>query len=141
VEAAPVPSPAPVATDAAALQQQVIEALRGSKQGAAADALEDSTWTLEAGEARVQTALSPTMLPFTINPEAEKIARGVLRAGGLKLTLLAGAAKAKADTEKKPRAVKSGSATAKAMEHPIVQQAQRLFDAEIQTVIDLTGKE
>jgi DNA polymerase-3 subunit gamma/tau len=142
LEALPIPSPAPVADDAAALQQRVVEALRTAKQGSAADALEDSAWSLEAGEARVQTALSPTMLPFTINPEAEKIVRGVVRgAGGLKLVLLAGAAKAKAGEDKKPRAVKAGSAQSKAMEHPIVQQAQRLFDAEIQTVIDLSGKE
>ncbi len=34
-------------------------------------------------------------------------------------------------------AAKTGSAQAKAMEHPIVQQAQTLFNAEIQNVIDL----
>jgi DNA polymerase-3 subunit gamma/tau len=38
---------------------------------------------------------------------------------------------------KKPRAAKSGSAQAKAMEHPIVQRAQTLFNAEIRSVIDL----
>ena len=30
------------------------------------------------------------------------------------------------------------SAQARAMEHPIVQEAQRLFNAEIRNVIDLT---
>jgi DNA polymerase III subunit gamma/tau len=77
-----------------------------------------------------------------MNPEAEKIVRGVIRsAGASKLTLLAGAARQAQAAEKKPRAVRPGSAQSKAMEHPMVQQAQRLFDAEIQTVIDLSGKD
>jgi len=139
VAAAPVPSP--VAADASALQKQAVEALRGAKQGSAADALEDSAWTLNDGEVRVQTPLSQTMLSITINPEADKLVRSVVRAGGLKLSLLAAVATAKPDTEKKPRTVRPGSAQSKAMEHPIVQQAQRLFDAEIQTVIDLSGKD
>ena len=80
------------------------------------------------------------MLPVVINPEAEKIARATLRlAGIMKLVLLAGAPKASA--EKKPKAVRSGSAQAKALEHPMVQQARKLFDAEIQSVIDLSGKD
>jgi DNA polymerase III subunit gamma/tau len=53
----------------------------------------------------------------------------------LKLVLLSGSKKA--EGEKKVRAPKSGSAQAKAMEHPIVQRAQTLFNAEIRTVIDL----
>ena len=132
--AAPIPLPVVVAMSepetahATGLQQAVIEALQDAKQGAAADALEASTWKLLASEVRVQTELSPTMLPVTINPDAEKIARGVLRAaGGLKLTLLASAATRSPTEPKKPRVAKSGSAQAKAMEHPMVVQAQKLF--------------
>jgi DNA polymerase-3 subunit gamma/tau len=51
------------------------------------------------------------------------------------LVLLPGTATA--TEKKKPRAAKTGSAQAKAMEHPVVQQAQRLFNAEIRNVIDL----
>ena len=139
---APVPSPAAVAADAAALQRQTVDALRAAKQTSAAEVMEDSEWSLVDGVVRVQTSLSPTMLPITMNAGAEKIARGVIRsAGGAKLTLLAGAATQTPSAPKKPRESKPGSATAKAMEHPMVQQAQRLFDAEIQTVIDLTGKD
>jgi DNA polymerase-3 subunit gamma/tau len=78
------------------------------------------------------------MLPMVINAEAEKLIKNALRdagAGTLKLVLLPGAKKA--EGEKKVRAPKSGSAQAKAMEHPIVQRAQTLFNAEIRTVIDL----
>ena len=76
------------------------------------------------------------MLPAVMNHEAEKIARGVLRHAGIhKLTLLPGAARPA--TAKKPRPVRDGSVHSRALEHPMVQQAQKLFDAEVQTVIDL----
>ncbi len=121
------------------LQRMAVEALSGAKsQGSAADALGDSEWTVAGDEIRVQTELSKTMLPMVINPEAEKIVRTALRssgAGQLKLVLLPGGGNASA--AKKPRAAKTGSAQAKAMDHPVVQQAQRLFNAEIRNVIDL----
>ena len=63
---------------------------------------------------------------MVINPEAEKLVRAALRgseAGRLKLVLLPGAANTAA--AKKPRAAKTGSVQAKAMDHPVVQQAQR----------------
>ena len=139
VAAAEVELPSKSSSSAADLQQAAIEALTNAKsQGSAADALADAEWTVDDRELRVQTELSKTMLPMVVNPEAEKIIRAALRetgAGALKLVLLPGAASAA--TAKKPRATKSGSAQAKAMEHPVVQQAQRLFDAEIRNVIDL----
>jgi DNA polymerase III subunit gamma/tau len=123
---------------AAELQQVAVEALAAlSNQNTAAEALEDSTWVVEAGEVRVQTGVSKAMLGMVVNPEAEKVVRAALRmagAGSLKLVLLPGTATA---VEKKQRAPKTGSVQAKALEHPIVQQAQRLFEAEIRTVIDL----
>ncbi|MEO6817493.1 MAG: DNA polymerase III subunit gamma/tau [Edaphobacter sp.] len=136
---APEASSPPSSQEAAELQRVATEALTTAKsQGSAADALADAEWTIEGNEVRVQTELSKTMLPMVINAEAEKIVRAALRdagSGALKLVLLPGAAKAAA--AKKPRAAKSGSAQAKAMEHPVVQQAQKLFDAEIRNVIDL----
>lgn len=136
---AEVDLPSKTSQSAGDLQQAAVEALTNAKsQGSAADALADAEWTADRGELRVQTELSKTMLPMVVNPEAEKIIRAALReagAGALKLVLLPGAATPA--TAKKPRTAKSGSAQAKAMEHPVVQQAQRLFDAEIRNVIDL----
>jgi DNA polymerase III subunit gamma/tau len=124
---------------AAALQRIATDALMNAKsQGSAADALADAEWVVENGEIRVQTELSKTMLPMVVNPDADKIVRAALRnagAGALKLVLLPGAVSASA--AKKPKSVRTGSAQAKAMEHPVVQQAQKLFDAEIRNVIDL----
>jgi len=132
-----VPSPSlAIAASAPGPQQAVVEALAAEKQSSAADALADATWSIADGEASVQTELSPTMLPVVINPDAEKISRNVLRAFGIhKLTLLPGAATPAA--EKKPRSARTGSVHARALEHPMVQQAQKLFHADIQSVIDL----
>jgi DNA polymerase-3 subunit gamma/tau len=125
---------------AEALQKAAVDALTGAKnQDTAADALADAEWVVEENEVRVQTEISKTMLPMVVNAEAEKLLKAALRdagAGALKLVLLPGV-KAEGAAKKKPRAAKSGSAQAKAMEHPIVQRAQTLFNAEIRSVIDL----
>jgi DNA polymerase III subunit gamma/tau len=125
--------------DAEALQAAAVDALSKVKnQATPADALADAVWTVTNGEVQVQTELSKTMLSMVINSETEKLVKSALReagAGALKLVLLPGVKAAAAP--KKPRAAKSGSAQAKAMEHPIVQRAQTLFNAEIRTVIDL----
>jgi DNA polymerase-3 subunit gamma/tau len=121
------------------LQRVAVDALLAAKnQATPADALADAEWTVTDNEIRVQTELSKTMLPMVINAEAEKLTKAALRdagAGALKLILLPGAKNAA--NAKKPRAAKSGSVQAKAMEHPIVQKAQTLFNAEIRNVIDL----
>jgi DNA polymerase III subunit gamma/tau len=125
------------------LQRVAVDALSAAKnQDTPADAMADAEWTVAGGEIRVQTELSKTMLPMVINAEAEKLVKNALReagAGALKLVLLPGVKTAA--SAKKPRAAKSGSAQAKAMEHPIVQRAQTLFNAEIRNVIDLTDNE
>ncbi len=132
-----VTPPVPAGEDSANLQKAMMEALQSAGQGSAADAIEDSSIAVVNGEARIQTQLSKTLLPITINPEAEKLVKAALRTHGLlKHTLLPGAATSAA--ARKPRAAKSGSAQAKAEQHPLVQQARKLFDAELQQVIDLS---
>ena len=125
------------------LQQIVVDALSGAKgQTAAADALAEASWTITAGTARVETLVSKRMLPMVVNAEAEKIARTALQgaAPGLKLELVPAPTDIApaANGPKKPRSARSGSAQAKAESHPVVQEAQRLFEAEIRTVIDLS---
>jgi DNA polymerase-3 subunit gamma/tau len=89
----------------------------------------------------VQTTLSKTMIPAVINTEAERILKSVLaqHAPMLKLQLLPGATAA-APTPKKPRAAVSGSAAELAEKHPVVQQAKRIFAADISNVVDLREK-
>ncbi|WP_353071434.1 DNA polymerase III subunit gamma/tau [Tunturiibacter gelidiferens] len=121
------------------LQRVAVDALLAAKNLATpADALADAEWTVTEGEIRVQTELSKTMLSMVINAEAEKLIRAALRdagVGALKLMFLPGVKNAA--NAKKPRAAKSGSVQAKALEHPIVQRAQTLFNAEVRNVIDL----
>jgi DNA polymerase-3 subunit gamma/tau len=124
------------------LQKAAVDALFAAKnQDTPADALADAVWTITNSEIRVQTELSKTMLPMVINGEAEKIVKAALlraNSGALKLVLIPGV---KTAAPKKIRAPKNGSAQAKAMEHPIVQKAQTLFNAEIRSVIDLRDNE
>jgi DNA polymerase-3 subunit gamma/tau len=134
-----VPAPSPTQAIPSSLQeaqQRAIESLREAKQSSAADAIEDSTWTPVEGDVQVLTELSKVMLPVVLNAEADKILRAAARDAGVpRLTLLPGAPSNSAS--KKPKAARVGSVQAKALEHPMVQQAQKLFNAEIQTVIDL----
>ena len=131
--------PSPSSYSAESLQKAAVDALVAAKnQDTPADALDNAEWTVSESEVRVQTDLSKTMLPMVVNGEAERLVKNALReagAGALKLVLLPGTKSAAA--AKKTRAPKSGSAQAKAMEHPIVQRAQTLFNAEIRSVIDL----
>ncbi len=124
---------------AESLQKAAVRALISVKsQETAADAMADAEWVVAESEIRVQTEISKTMLPMVMNAEAEKLVRNALReagAGAMKLVLFPGVKVAAA--AKKPKSVKTGSAQALAMEHPIVQRAQTLFNAEIQSVIDL----
>ena len=148
VEEAPVAPPIAVIEPASGqsaedLQKATVEALENAgRQTTAADALADAAWTIEGDELRVQMLVSKTMLPMVVNADAEKIVRAALRergAGTLRLTLLPGTAEMAA--AKKPRAAKAGSAADLAAKHPVVQQAQKLFNAEIRNVIDLRDSE
>ncbi len=133
------PSPEP-----SRLQQAAVDALSAARsQSTAADAIADSEFTLTGSSLTIQTAVSKTLLPTVLNPEAEKILRASINAlsPGVTIQILAGAPAAKSAAPKKLRAAASGSATARAMEHPIVQEAQRLFNAEIRNVIDLSSQE
>ncbi len=83
------------------------------------------------------------MLPVILNADAERTLKSALReanAGTLTLKLLPGAPTATAGP-KKPRQAVSGSVAELAEKHPMVQEARRLFSAEISNVIDLREKE
>jgi DNA polymerase-3 subunit gamma/tau len=136
---APVPPPASLPGEPAAhLQDAATNALAAAKQSSAADAIGDASFLLEGDQLRIQTALSKTMLPVVINPDAEKILRLAIRqAGGPTNIALVPSDPSKPTAAKASKAPRSGSAQAKAMEHPIVQRAQSLFQAEIRNVIDL----
>ena len=120
------------------LQQAAVHALTAAGQESAAEAVDAAVWSVDASEVRLQTALSASMLSIAINPDAEKIVKSALRSAGA--GALAGASQTAPEKKMRvARASVAGSAQAKAEGHPMVQAAKRLFDAEIQTVIDLSG--
>ena len=126
-------------TDASTLQAAAVEALFATgSQNSAAEQLEETTWIITNAEVHIQTSLSKPLMNTIFRADTQAIIRGAIAskgATGLKLTFLPGTAGAeKPKTARKPR---TGSAQAKALEHPTVQAAQRLFNAEITNVFDL----
>ena len=118
-----------------------MRALLGTKgQTSAAEQLEDATWTLVEGTREVQTSLSKTMLPVIMNAETDRVMKATLRAlhpTPLTVKLLPGAPANGNGKPKKARAAAAGSAAELAEKHPLVQEAKRLFSAELSNVIDL----
>jgi DNA polymerase III subunit gamma/tau len=127
-------------TDLDALQSTLVSALAAVKgQQSASDAIHDATLTITGDTLNIQTTLSKAMLPIALNAEANRILTATLRQHNLKLALLPGTTASAAP--KKKRAAASGSAAELAENHPVVQQAKRLFSAEISNVIDLRDKD
>jgi DNA polymerase-3 subunit gamma/tau len=135
--AAPATTP-----DPATLQATLAAALAATKgQQSASEQIEEATLTLTDDTLTIQTTLSKTMLPVLINAEAERILKATLRDlhPALKLIILPGAPSTAA-APKKSRVALSGSAAELAEKHPVVQEARRLFSAEISNIVDLRDK-
>ncbi len=135
---------APSTYDPSALQSAMVTALAAVKgQQSASEQIEDSTVTLKGNTLEIHTTLSKTMLPVILNADAERTLKAALRqanAGSLTLKLLPGTP-AVTSAPKKPRQAVSGSVAELAEKHPMVQEARRLFSAEISNVIDLREKD
>ena len=130
--------------DLDALYTALVSALAAVKgQQSASEQIEESTLKLNGNTLEIHTTLSKTMLPVVLNADAEKTMKATLReanAGTLVLKLIPGVASSTA-APKKARVAASGSVAEMAEKHPMVQEARRLFSAEISNVIDLREKE
>jgi DNA polymerase-3 subunit gamma/tau len=134
---------APADLDLDAIHTALVSALAAVKgQQSASEQIEESTLKLNNNTLEIHTILSKTMLPVVLNADAEKTMKAVLReqAGALTLKLIPGAPAANS-APKKARPAASGSVAEMAEKHPMVQEARRLFSAEISNVIDLREKE
>ncbi len=132
------PSEDAAPTDAAQLQAAAVEALfETKKHNSAAEQLEESTWTLGNGEVQIATTLSKQLMGTIFRPEVEAIIKSALRQRGLSSVRLVFVPAALDDKPKVPKKPRTGSAQAKALDHPTVQAAQKLFNAEITSVFDL----
>jgi DNA polymerase III subunit gamma/tau len=143
--ATPITAPSePSPLNLATLQTAFIAALAATKgQQSASEQIEDATLSLEGDTLTIQTTLSITMLPVILNAEAERTIKATLRDSSptpLKLVLLPGATPT-APTPKRPtRPTTTGSAAELADQHPLVQQAKKLFSADISNITDLREK-
>jgi DNA polymerase-3 subunit gamma/tau len=145
-----VPTTTPVAVEPATgdldlepLQSALVSALSAVKgQQSASEQIEESTLKVNGATLEIHTTLSKTMLPVVLNADAERILKGVLRerANLFALKILPGVAAVTAGP-KKARVAASGSVAEMAEKHPMVQEARRLFEAEISNVIDLRDKD
>ena len=141
--AAAATAPSDTGLDLAALQQAFVTALAKTKgQQSASEQVEDAHLSLNGDTLELHTTLSATMLPIMLNADADRIMKTVMRAqdaGTLKLKFVPG--NPSSAPAKKARPAAEGSAADLAAKHPVVQQAQQLFSAEISKVIDLRGKD
>ncbi len=127
--------------DLDSLHTALVSALAAIKgQQSASEQIEESTLKLSGNTLEIHTTLSKTMLPVVLNGDAERTMKAVLREqpGALTLKLIPGVPAA---APKKVRPAASGSVAEMAEKHPMVQEARRLFSAEISNVIDLREKE
>ncbi len=131
-------------TSLEALQTALVSALAAVKgQQSASEQIEDSTLKRNGQSLEIHVPVSATMLPVVINSDAERILQAALRSAafGVRSFKLIPAASAPADKVRKPRPAAAGSVAEVARNHPMVQEAQRLFSAEISNILDLREKE
>jgi DNA polymerase-3 subunit gamma/tau len=152
VQAKPVPLPEdvslPAATSAAVatldvdtVRTAILDALAERGHATVATLLSDSQWSQSSTGIEVQTSTPKTLLGLAYNQEAERIAKEVLRThapSGTRITVLPGNGNAQPQTS--APSGRSTVSSAKALEHPGVQQARDLFRAEVRSVIDLREK-
>ena len=140
-EAAPVAPDVPVTLDIDAARNAILDALSKRGHATVATLLSDGQWSQGANGIEVQTSTPKTLLGLAYNQEAEKIAKEVLRThapAGVRMTVLPANGNTPAVPISQPSRGMGGSA--KALEHPGVQQARDLFRAEVRSVVDLREK-
>jgi len=140
-DAAPVsvaPAAIAAASDIDPIRNAVVEALIAGGHSTAATILEDGKWNVEGSSVRIEVGAKPTMIRITFNAAAEKLIRqGLAQAGApSRFMIVPGEGLASSGGATKVRAA-LGSIEQEARNHPLVVQAQSIFNAEIVTVVDL----
>jgi DNA polymerase-3 subunit gamma/tau len=145
--AADTATPAPPADPANldSIRDAIAQALEAAGHATAATLLGNGRWTQDGSNLRIEVAARKTMIGLTFNAEAEKIIRKHLQsiAAPTRFMILPGegltntsAAAGSASANLPPR----GSIQETALSHPLVLQAQSIFNAEVRGVLDLRGK-
>jgi DNA polymerase-3 subunit gamma/tau len=123
------------------LRTAVVQTLESGGHSTAAAILDDGQWTIEPGSVKIEVMAKATMIRITFNAAAEKLIRQALTQAGApsRFMIVPGAALTANSGPAKVRAPQ-GSIEAEARSHPLVLQAQSIFNAEICSVVDLREK-
>lgn len=122
------------------VQQAIVSALAQQGHASASQLISTARFTLEATSLRVEVpGIGKKMLALTVNAAAEKIIRQeLLRLGGpSRFMVIPGEGVAATSSVAAPV---SGSIQQAALEHPMVQRARQIFNAEVRSVVDLRSK-
>ena len=121
------------------LRDAIVQALDDKGHQTASALLGAGSWRRDGDTVEVHVAVKKLMLGLVMNPEADKIARGVMRERGVppRLSVIPGEG---APGSAAARQMPQGSVNAQALENPLVKQAQELFRAEVRSILDLRDK-
>jgi DNA polymerase-3 subunit gamma/tau len=131
------------------IRDALCAALEGEGHNTAAVLLGAGKWRENEEQVEVEVGMGKKMLSLTMNPEAEKICREALRTSGVTRKLVVSPGEGGNGREgasggprlaSKQQTASAGSIQAKALENPLVRQAQELFQAEVRSVLDLREK-
>jgi DNA polymerase III subunit gamma/tau len=122
------------------VQKAMVAALAQQGHASASKLISTARFTLEATSLRIEVpGISKKMLALTVNAAAEKIVKQELqRLGGpARFMVIPGEGVAATSSVAAPVA---GSIQQAALEHPMVQRAKEIFNAEVRSVVDLRTK-
>ena len=152
-DATPVPEPEPAPAtpasapatsasnlDAETAKQAIVAALAQQGHASASQLISTARFTLEATSLRIEVpGLRQKMLSLTVNAAAEKIIKQELQrlSGPARFMVIPGEGVAATSSVTAPAA---GSIQQAALEHPMVQRAREIFNAEVRSVVDLRTK-
>jgi DNA polymerase-3 subunit gamma/tau len=134
------------APDGDTLRNAVVQALAQGGHQSASTLLASGAWMADGSNLRIEVAgMGKKMLSLTVNAAAEKIIRQELQklGGPARFMVVPGegaAAGAGPGSGMAIAAPLAGSVQEEALNHPLVQRAKEIFNAEVRSVVDLRAK-
>ena len=128
------------ALDGEAAKQAIVTVLGQQGHASASQLISTARFTVEAASVRIEVpGIGKKMIALTVNAAAEKIIKQeIQRLGGpARFMVIPGEGVAATTPVAAPAA---GSIQQAAMEHPMVQRAKEIFNAEVRSVVDLRNK-
>jgi DNA polymerase-3 subunit gamma/tau len=129
------------AADVDTLRQVVVQALAQAGHQSASTLLGAGAWTIDGANLRIEVAgMGKKMLSLTVNAAAEKIIRQELQKAGGPARFMVVPGEGPAAGGPAMAAPLAGSVQEEALNHPLVQRAKEIFNAEVRSVVDLRTK-